>query len=900
MRLTISLLLTQSQINDSVAKSGQALYELDSAQNFPLATPEAIVNVDGARFTVLTDHLIRAEQMSDLSTSSFEDRPTMSVLNRALAVPDFTSSMSDDGTTLTISTPAVTLTYTIASAFGEDTLKVTSNDEDSVFSNWHYGQQIPKDFQLPGTIRTLDQQGVDSLYCDETPEPPQGESFHCTMALFSRAGYAVYDDSTSPVFGDDGFWAGQNEDDVDLYLYFHGLDFKLALKEYSMIGGKMPIVPRYALGPWFTRWTAYNQYELDEVLKEYELRSIPLDVLVLDMNWHKKDKWTGYSFDDKLFPYDGETLVEMKEKLGLKMALNIHDADGVFPFESKYQAMADAVGFDTSNSDPIPFMSCSNSTYAYALEDEVMLPLEENSGVDFFWIDWQQGGTQGGCTGERENPTIWTNKLRVTDKKRRGGEKENERGMVLARWGGLGNHRYQVGFSGDVNDVKWETLAYQPYFSSTSANVGFSLWSHDLVGAQDDDELFLRWLQWGAFSGIFRNHDRGMSTGGCADEGGCNSLLLWDLPEEFFQYARDSVRRRSSLMPYIYSSVKKTHEDLTAMLRPMYHDYAGHDEAFGACSIDGEMSQYMFGDSMFVAPIVKKADETTLMSEKKVWIPPGDWIDHLGMTITGPQTIDFTSALDETPVYVQKDSVIPTVSLGSGKETFGSAMKTFDDLTFTIYPTSFNDSSGKSIVYEDDGITTDYFTDPDNASKTLTFQFAFDMTDDGVDLNCSFDGMEGRKVRVVVENCPLPSTDTDTDGGFEYDAQTASCSFELDDSGSGSLHFTGKVKPENFSGWRGAIKRSNQAKIVLDAAQITPGSMTGGQDDAASLLTLASLGAQLHHAVKEGQEDQVSKIVEGLQDMITQAKNELADLVDQNQDTEHQNRVKKAQALMEI
>lgn len=115
--------------------------------------------------------------------------------------------------------------------------------------------------------------------------------------------------------------------------------------------------------------------------------------------------------------------------------------------------------------------------------------------LDFYWIDWQQGGTQGGAAGGTQNPTvdgivyslqyidsfymfvrvqIWTNKIRVTDPKRQG---KSKRGLVLARWGGIGTHRYQVGFSGDVNPMSWDTLAYQPYFSLTASNVLYGYWS---------------------------------------------------------------------------------------------------------------------------------------------------------------------------------------------------------------------------------------------------------------------------------------------------------------------------------------------------------------------------------------------------------------------------------------
>ena len=91
------------------------------------------------------------------------------------------------------------------------------------------------------------------------------------------------------------------------------------------------------------------------------------------------------------------------------------------------------MGLDPSKTTVIPF-SMVNKTYVYALED-IVLGNVSQAGMDFWWIDYQQGGTQGGCQGLKQNPTIWTDKIRHTDPKRQGVDK---RGLVLARWGGLG------------------------------------------------------------------------------------------------------------------------------------------------------------------------------------------------------------------------------------------------------------------------------------------------------------------------------------------------------------------------------------------------------------------------------------------------------------------------------
>ena len=141
-------------------------------------------------------------------------------------------------------------------------------------------------------------------------------------------------------------------------MFTHGLDFKAALSDYSLLGGQAPIPPRYALGVWFTRWINYNGGDMDAIVKEYSERSIPLDVFVLDMNWHLKNSWTGYTFDDRLFPQGGAALMSPLKELGLRIAANIHDAEGIGSYEERYSKMADAVSFDTATGENVPFLSC--------------------------------------------------------------------------------------------------------------------------------------------------------------------------------------------------------------------------------------------------------------------------------------------------------------------------------------------------------------------------------------------------------------------------------------------------------------------------------------------------------------------------------------------------------------
>ena len=184
-------------------------------------------------------------------------------------------------------------------------------------------------------------------------------------------------------------------------------------------------------------------------------------------------------------------------------------------------------------------------------------------------------------TGDKQNPTFWLNHLRCTDRHRVG---DNNRALVLARWGGLGMHRYQVGFSGDVASLTWANMVYQPYFSATSANVAHGFWSHDIVGPPDDEEMYTRWIQIGAFSGVMRSHDRGGSAGGCnnnaasppaAWEPGCWIVEPWNVPNVHFEANRAALQLREELVPYIYTAHRAAFDTGVGLIIPMVRASAG-------------------------------------------------------------------------------------------------------------------------------------------------------------------------------------------------------------------------------------------------------------------------------------------------------------------------------------
>ena len=216
------------------------------AKDNPVADPQAVVTVGNARFTVLTDRLIRMEWSAN---GAFEDHATLAIVNRRLPVPKFTASRSGDGVVIT--TGAVTLTYK-GGAFSAENLSASFRLGRKTVS-WHYGQEDTGN--LMGTARTLDQcTGPDHIINNDPME----------TGILSRDGWAIVDESSRHIFVDDDSdwekWVSvRPEREVkDLYLFAYGHDYKAALADFTKVAGKIPMPPKYVFGYWWSRYWAYT------------------------------------------------------------------------------------------------------------------------------------------------------------------------------------------------------------------------------------------------------------------------------------------------------------------------------------------------------------------------------------------------------------------------------------------------------------------------------------------------------------------------------------------------------------------------------------------------------------------------------------------------------------------
>lgn len=662
----------------------------------PKANSRAIVSAGKARFTILTPQLIRMEWSSD---GVFEDHASLVFVNRHLPVPSFQSAVADSpvGKVLTIDTGALKLRYKIGTnpdqGFDADNLEIGFMLEGK-YTVWRPGQSTAGN--LLGTARSLDQAQGDKL------KEPIG------LGILSRAGWALIDDSTTPLFDSVDFQFSQGEASPwpwamarpagkrqDWYFFGYGHQYRKALLDFTRVAGKIPLPPYFAFGLWRSRYWAYNDQQLLRLADEYRQNNIPLDVMVIDMDWHLTDQqdalkgqkdqsgeglgWTGYTWNKILFPHPGMFLQQLHED-GLKVTLNLHPASGVEPWESRYPEMAKAMGIDPSTGKYIPF-DIANKRFAQNYMEILHHPLEKQ-GVDFWWLDWQQENT---TRLPGLNPVWWLNYVHFTDQAR-----EGKRPLILSRWGGLGDHRYQVGFSGDTYST-WATLAFEPWFTATAANVGYAYWSHDMGGHMPgaiSPELFTRWIQFGVFSPILRTHT---SPNPAADR------RIWAYPEPYAGIMRKAVDFRYSLLPYIYTEARRTYDTGVAFLHPLYYDWPEEPQAYAV------KDEYMFGDQMLIAPVTDPVNPQSQLAVEDVWLPPGDWIEwQTGTRLKGPALLKRKYSIQQTPIFVRSGAIIPMDVPGENTEQSRSG-----PLVLTIFPTSSAEQRNYTL-YEDSGTGTQY------------------------------------------------------------------------------------------------------------------------------------------------------------------------------------------------
>ena len=646
----------------------------------PNALPENMIPGSKYRFTVLTSRLLRLEYSAE---GIFEDRASQSVFYRDFPKCEF--ACWREGELLLLETEDLFLTYRENAPFAEDTLTVRLKQEPA--SAWNFGE----DFEdLGGTTKTLD---------------TVNGACPVERGVVSRNGFSVLDDSNTLVLEEDGWVGVRKENTTDIYFFGYGYDYIAAVQDLYSLTGVPPLLPAYALGNWWSRYHAYTQQEYLDLVRRFREEDIPFSVGVVDMDWHLVDVdvpspvpndlngWTGYTWNEELFP-DYKTFLKELHSYNLKTALNLHPAAGVRRHEAMYEEMAKAAGIDPATGEGVPLDILSQKHMADYF-DIIHHPYEED-GVDFWWMDWQQGtdycwiheaNKPGEYQDERErlDPLWMLNHLHILDISRNG-----KRPMFFSRYAGPGSQRYPVGFSGDTF-VTWQSLQFQPQFTAMASNIGYSWWSHDIgghMGGYRDDEMFVRWLQLGVLSPVNRLHSS-------------NSEFTrkepWVYDREAEAVIKDWLRLRHALFPYIYTMNYRTHTERLPLVQPMYYS---HPKCHAAYEVP---NQYWFGSELMVAPITEKQDAASRMGKVTAWLPQGSWFDLFDGTYYASRRgrkLNLHRCLDTVPVLAKAGAIVPMANYPKNENRLLNA----ENMDILVFPGADNAFT----LYEDAGDYSEY------------------------------------------------------------------------------------------------------------------------------------------------------------------------------------------------
>ncbi|WP_455714045.1 TIM-barrel domain-containing protein [Anaerosporobacter sp.] len=613
------------------------------------------------RITMITPRMVRLEYQQD---GKFQDELTQVVRNREFSTCEFRLIEKEEQ--LEIITDYIHVIYN-KKEFSNQGLSIKVRGNLTVYhSTWNYGDSIE---DLRGTARTLD-------LADGEVEIDQG--------ILSWNGFSVLDDSHSFGVDKEGRLTPPVKNYIDFYFFGYGREYIDALKDYYHLTGNTPLLPRYALGNWWSRYYRYTQESYKDLIDKFEEKKVPLAVAVIDMDWHLVDidsrygsGWTGYTWNEELFP-DYKEFLQWLHNRNLHVTLNVHPAEGVRGHEIMYQDMANELGIDSTHEDPIAF-DITDSNFVEAYFKHIHHAYEKD-GVDFWWLDWQQGSTS---KIEGLDPLWLLNYYHYKDSCRNG-----KRGLILSRYAGPGSHRYPIGFSGDTV-MSWRSLDFQPFFTANASNIGYTWWSHDIGGHMlgvRSEELAVRWLQFGVFSPIMRLHSSASPF---------NRKEPWTYRVMTEQIMIYYLQLRHRLLPYLYTMNYRCHKEGEPLIQPMYYHNPECREAYDV------KNEYYFGTELIVSPITKKGNETILLGCSQVWLPEGIYIDCMtGLIYKGGRSLWMYRPIEQLPVLAKAGTIIPMAVLEGAKDSVNNPEK----MDIYIYA----GADGSFSLYEDDGITYAY------------------------------------------------------------------------------------------------------------------------------------------------------------------------------------------------
>ncbi len=621
------------------------------------ANEKSIIAGDKYRFTVLSPRLIRLEYNIG---GDFLDNPTEFALYRNFDPVSFDSK--DTSSTVEISTKYFKLTYTKNAVFEGNKVNPYANLKVELIGtdrSWYYGSDEIRNFKVPSG--NLEKEVLNG------------------RGLYSADGIASFNDSASLAFNEDGTVNVRTDNSTDVYLFMYGKDYEEALQDYYKLTGYPALIPRFALGNWWSRNISYDDLELKDLVDTFEKKEIPISIVLLNQEWHKKKMngkkalHTGFTFNNEYFKNPTAMLNYLHSK-NIHLGLNVNPLEGLTDVDTYY---SEAIKFIETDKDGVIPFNALNPKFIDAYLKLFIHPLDM-LGIDFFWLDAYSDSKLVELSLLKHYQFYDTSR----DYKRCS--------LVLAPDTKIAPHRYPVLYSGQTT-VSWDTLKKVPFYNASAFNNGVSFWAHDIGGyhkGAEDGELYTRFVQLGTFSPILKF---GVEKGKYYKR----EPWLWDI--KTYTIVKDYLQLRHKLIPYIYSEAYKYHKFGLPLVKPVYFTNPEfYDDVL-------YRNEYYFGGELLVCPIVSKKDYVMNRVVHNFHVPDGMWYDFVtGKKFPGGHNYISFFKDEDYPVFARSGAIIP---MGTNENINDTTPPT--DMEIHIFPGQNNTYT----LFEDDGLSDLYRKD---------------------------------------------------------------------------------------------------------------------------------------------------------------------------------------------
>lgn len=540
-----------------------------------------------------------------------------------------------------------------------------------------------------------------------------------TPGLLHRDGWYLLDDTPSALYDTASKKATPRPSHgaspyQDGYLFGYGHAYKQALTDLSTLTGPPQLLPQWAYGVWYSEYIDRTAADYEHaILPAFRSEHVPLDVLVTDTDFKAVNTWSGWEMDPAKFP-DPKGFFDWSAAQGLHNTLNVHPS--ILASDPQFARAQSTAKGKLTKGGCAAAAAVDDTCYTFDFGDpdqlKAYLDLHrtlDEQGNDFWWLDWCCDSSQSSLRGV--TPDAWINQQYATLT----GETDS-RGFVLSRaYGSLqaggysgqqalptgpwADKRTTVHFTGDTAST-WGTLKLEVgYTPGESAATGTAAITHDIGGHNDTtgltgsetytdggqtrtthklpDDLYARWVQFGAFQPIDRLHSNH------------SDRLPWQYGTQARKSADRFLNLRENLVPYTYALAAEANRTGVPIVRPTYLEYPDEARAYETAT-----SEYFYGSDVLIAPVTTPGTTATT----SVWFPPGRWTDYFtGRTYQGGTTQDITTGLDTMPVFVRAGGILPTRT----HDVTDNDRNPLTDVTLTVAA----GASGSYRLYEDDGTT---------------------------------------------------------------------------------------------------------------------------------------------------------------------------------------------------